>query len=118
MQPAINKIHIRTFRAYVYIIYHLFLLSCIKAKVYIDVHTKTHQPLTTEVYKFLNGVGQCFMSEIFNLATERDNLHTKQQYNLLKSYQSVSFPNCCDFEQFKLPDAYKNFNVSFKSAIK
>ena len=33
----------------------------------------------TEVYKFINGLGPSFMSEIFNLATEKYNLRCKHR---------------------------------------
>ena len=32
----------------------------------------------TEVYKFVNGIGPSFMSEIFKMATEKYNVRTKQ----------------------------------------
>ena len=54
----------------------------------VTIHTKNLQLLMTEVYKFISGLGPSFMSEIFNLATEKYNLRCKHRLTIPK-VQSV-----------------------------
>ena len=65
----------------------------------------------TEVYKFINGLGPSFMSEIFNLATEIYNLRCKHRLTITKvqsvkhGYQTISL--CASIIWNNLPNKYK-----------
>ena len=106
----INKIHKRTLRT----IYHDYTSSfseLIHKSKGVTIHTKNLQLLMTEVYKFINGLGQGFMSEIFNLATEKYNLRSKHRLTIPKvqfvkhGYQTISFRVAIIWNN--LPNKYK-----------
>ncbi len=119
----INKIHEKTLRI-VYLDYNSSFNTLLCKSDNVTVHTKNLQVLMTEVYKFVNGFGPSFMSEIFNLANEKYNLRTKQRLVIPKTksvhhgYQSVSFRAGVIWNQ--LPNSYKTIATipAFKQTIK
>ena len=118
----INKIHKRTLRT----IYHDYTSSfseLLHKSKGVPIQTKNLQLLMTEVYKFINGLGPSYMSDIFNLATEKYNLRCKHRLTIRKvqsvkhGYQTISFRAAIIWNN--LPNKYKEKTLSsFKSAIK
>ena len=120
---SINKIHKRELRT-VYQDFSFLFCSLLNKSNAATVHIKNLQVLMTEVYKFVNGIGLSFMSEIFKMATEKYNVRTKHRLLIPKVrsvknvYQSVSFRAAVIWNQ--LPNIYKQSKTlaSFKIAIK